>query len=85
MNDSTRLSRKRVLEILKNAIIAYESELEHQDYKTEEELHQVVLNEFDMADTEYEYVFDYNAELALKKDLFQGLIEPELIIDDEEE
>jgi hypothetical protein len=47
----------RLLSILKNAIVAYESELEQQDYETEEELHKVVLNEFGMTENEYNYVF----------------------------
>lgn len=49
----------RLLSILKNAIVAYEFELEQQDYETEEELHKVVLNEFGMTENEYNYVFKY--------------------------
>ena len=49
----------RLLSILKNAIVAYEFELEQQDYETEEELHKVVLNEFGMTESEYNYVFKY--------------------------
>lgn len=49
----------RLLSILKNAIIAYEFELEQQDYETEEELHKVVLNEFGMTENEYNYVFKF--------------------------
>lgn len=49
----------RLLSILKNAIVAYEFELEQQDYGTEEELHKVVLNEFGMTENEYNYVFKY--------------------------
>ena len=39
--------------IIRNAIVAYEFELENQDYETEKELHTVVLNEFGMTDAEY--------------------------------
>ena len=51
------MNRKRLLSILKNAIVAYEFELEQQDYETEEELHKIVLNEFGMTENEYNYVF----------------------------
>lgn len=43
----------RYRNILRNAIVAYEFELEQQDYETEEDLHDVVLNEFGMTDEEY--------------------------------
>lgn len=42
--------------ILRNAIIAYEFELEQQDYETEEDLHTVVLNEFGMTEEEYNHI-----------------------------
>lgn len=54
-----KMNTERLLSILKNAIIAYEFELEQQDYETEEELHKVVLNEFGMTENEYNYVFEY--------------------------
>jgi hypothetical protein len=52
-----KMNTERLLSILKNAIVAYESELEQQNYETEEELHKVVLNEFGMTENEYNYVF----------------------------
>jgi hypothetical protein len=51
------MDENRLLSILKNAIVAYEFELEQQDYETEEELHKVVLNEFGMTENEYNHVF----------------------------
>ena len=47
------MTTERLQSILKNAIIAYEFELEQQDYPTEEELHVVLLNEFGMTEEEY--------------------------------
>lgn len=79
------MNRQRALEILKNAIIVYEFELEQQDYETEEELHQVVLNEFGMTENEYKYVFNYNTEQKLKDNLSRSLMGAEFISDDEEE
>lgn len=43
----------RAKQILFRAIRAYEFELEHQDYDNAEELHQTVLNEFGMKESEY--------------------------------
>ena len=56
--EAENISTERLLTILKNAIVAYEFELEQQDYETEEELHRVVLNEFVMTENEYNYVFE---------------------------
>lgn len=47
------MENKRLKEILKNAIIAYEHELEQQDYKDAECLHEVVLNELQITEKEY--------------------------------
>lgn len=47
------MSKERLKEILYHAIIAYEFELEEQDYSTAEALHEVVLNEFTMTEEEY--------------------------------
>ena len=55
----------RYKSILRNAIVAYEFELEQQDYETEEDLHAVVLNEFGMTDEEYRYVMGVNANETL--------------------
>lgn len=55
------MTGERLSEILKNAIAAYESELESQDYPSEEELHKVVLNEFGMTEEEYQSVMDGTA------------------------
>ena len=55
----------RYTKILRNAIVAYEFELENQDYEKEEELHAVVLNEFDMTDEEYRYIMGVNANETL--------------------
>ena len=55
------MTGERLCEILKSAIIAYESELENQDYPSEEELHSVVLNEFGMTQEEYQSVMDGTA------------------------
>lgn len=46
----------RYKNILRNAIVAYEFELEQQDYETEADLHAVVLNEFGMTDEEYKEI-----------------------------
>ena len=78
------MNRQRALEVLKNAIVAYEFELEQQDYESEEELHWVVLNEFDLTQEEYEYVFNYNTELELRNNLSHSLMGAEFISDDEE-
>lgn len=77
-----KMNRQRALEILKNAIIAYEFELEQQDYETEEELHQVVLNEFGMTESEYEYIFKYNQELQTRKELSRSLNGAEFITEE---
>ena len=50
---------KRLKEILRNAIYAYESELEEQDYESPEELHEVVLTELDMTEREYIAVMEF--------------------------
>ena len=50
------LSEKRLKQILWHAILAYESELDNQDYESEEELHRVLLNEFSMTEEEYQTV-----------------------------
>ena len=50
----------RYKNILRRAIVAYEFELEQQDYETEEELHAVVLNEFGMTDEEYKNIMGVN-------------------------
>lgn len=55
----------RYTKILRNAIVAYEFELENQDYETEKELHVVVLNEFDMTDEEYRYIMGVNENETL--------------------
>ena len=44
---------ERAIEIIRNAINAYEFELEQQDYLTANELHNVLLNEFTMTEDEY--------------------------------
>lgn len=44
---------ERLKEIIRNAVIAYEFELDQQDYYTDEEMHKVLLNEFSMTDDEY--------------------------------
>lgn len=46
----------KMKQILKNAIIAYEFELEQQDYNSEEDMHKVLLNEFQMNEEEYKEV-----------------------------
>lgn len=51
----------RYKNILHNAIVAYEFELENQDYETEADLHAVVLNEFGMTDEEYRCIMGVNA------------------------
>lgn len=50
----------RYQKILRNAIVAYEFELENQDYETSAELHAVVLNEFGMTEEEYNTVMGVN-------------------------
>lgn len=50
------ISIKRAKEILKRAIVAYEFELEQQDYETEEDMHKTILNEFGMTQNEYETI-----------------------------
>ena len=58
--DITENVISRYKNILRRAIVAYEFELEQQDYETEEELHAVVLNEFGMTDEEYKNVMGSN-------------------------
>ncbi len=55
----------RYQNILRRAIIAYEFELEQQDYETETELHAVVLNEFGMTEEEYNYIMGVKANETL--------------------
>lgn len=55
------MNEKRLIEILQNAIIAYEDELDNQDYNSEEELHEVLLNEFGMTHDEYRNIMGYMA------------------------
>ena len=50
------LSPKRQMQILRHAIIAYESELDDQGYESEDELHKVLLNEFSMSEDEYQMI-----------------------------
>lgn len=50
------MDNNRLKEILRNAIKAYEFELEQQDYETEEEEHRVLLNEFGMTEREYQKI-----------------------------
>ena len=42
-----------LVRLLHNAIVAYEYELEQQDYPSAEELHAAVLNELSMTEQEY--------------------------------
>ena len=49
-------AEKRLKGIIKNAIIAYEFELEQQDYETPEEEHNVLLNEFGITQEEYDNI-----------------------------
>lgn len=49
---------ERLESIVKNAITAYEFELEKQDYETEEELHKVLLTEFNMTEEEYKQLIE---------------------------
>ena len=51
--ETTHLSRKRLTQILRHAILAYECELDNQGYESEKELHRVLLNEFKMTEEEY--------------------------------
>ena len=51
--ENTRLSRKRLTQILRLAILASECELDNQGYESEKELHRVLLNEFRMTEEEY--------------------------------
>lgn len=44
---------EHAIDIIRNAIVAYEFELGQQDYETDEELHDVLLNEFGMNEDEY--------------------------------
>jgi len=46
----------RLKEILKNAILSYNSELDDHDYDTGEEQHRVLLNEFKMTEEEYKEI-----------------------------
>ena len=57
------MTTERLQSILKNAIIAYEFELEQQDYETEEEIHTVLLNEFDMTEIEYKIIMKREKEI----------------------
>lgn len=50
------LNPKRLTQILRRAIIAYESELDDQGYESEEELHKVLLDEFSMSEDEYQKI-----------------------------
>lgn len=50
------MDNNRLKEILRNAIVAYEHELEMQDYETIAEEHFVLLNEFDMTEMEYQEI-----------------------------
>jgi len=52
----TEITISRYKNILRRAIVAYEFELEQQDYETEEELHLVVLNEFGMTEEDYQNI-----------------------------
>lgn len=61
----TEIVINRYKNILRRAIIAYEFELEQQDYETEEELHAVVLNEFGITDEEYNGIMGCKANEAL--------------------
>ena len=54
------MSNKRLKYILRNAIIAYEFELENQNYKSEDELHAVVLNELKITEEEYKEIMRYH-------------------------
>ena len=51
--EATHLGRKRLTQILRHAILAYECELDNQGYESEKELHRVLLNEFRMTEEEY--------------------------------
>ena len=53
------MDNKRLKEILRNAICAYESELEEQGYESAEELHRVVLHELGMTEREYMAVMEF--------------------------
>lgn len=50
----------RLKYILRNAIIAYEFELESQDYQSEDVIHSVVLNELEITEEEYREIMRYH-------------------------
>lgn len=50
----------RLKYILRNAIIAYEFELESQDYQSEDVIHAVVLNELEITEEEYREIMRYH-------------------------
>ena len=47
------MNGRRMIAILHDAIMAYEFELEQQDYESAKKLHAVVLNEINMTENEY--------------------------------
>ena len=58
------MNKKRLYRILKNAIVAYESELDSQGYESEEEMHKVLLNEFGMTEEDYQRIMNWKPERA---------------------
>ena len=52
------MDNSRLKEIIRHAILAYEFELDQQDYETDEEAHEVLLNEFYMTDEEYHEIMN---------------------------
>lgn len=46
----------KLAKICRNAIIAYESELDSQGYDSDDELHHVVLNEFGIEECDYKWI-----------------------------
>lgn len=52
-NGESKMNGRRMIAILHDAIVAYEFELEQQDYESAEKLHAVVLNEIGITESEY--------------------------------
>ena len=58
----------RLINVLRNGIVAYEYELDQQDYPTEEEEHRVLLNEFGLSEQEYQEIIrpqNYKSEAEM--------------------
>lgn len=78
------MNKQRALKILMTVILAEERRLNAEGWSGEK-LHNMLLAEFGMTEEEYNYVWRYNGEVEMQKNLSRSLGGAEIISEEEEE